>query len=322
MNALKIAKENLILESYVGSKLYGTETPESDTDIRGVFIPTKECLFGLNNISRADNSIEDKTESGKNSKDAKDCCYESLHNFCNLAIGGSPNIIERLFVPDEKITFINEFGKILLENRNLFVAKNIIPRFLGYATSQKHKMIVRTDNFKAMNSFCEYLTKFEQRQLLIEINTDSNHLLFGSFKENMFNCGDMNFEKSRLIKDVQKILKERLDKASNRKELILKHGTDTKFSSHLIRLLLACKELLETGKLVFPYSFAQHILDIKLGKIRLNDILKEADEIKDEINQLEDTTDLREKPDFDRINSMVIDMTENHIALKDIFTNT
>lgn len=36
---------NLIVQMVFGSHLYGTDTPKSDTDYKGIFLPTKEQVF-------------------------------------------------------------------------------------------------------------------------------------------------------------------------------------------------------------------------------------------------------------------------------------
>ena len=317
MNAKEIVENNKILESHIGSKLYGTDLPSSDEDYAGVFIPPKDILYGLVTIEQVDNSIIDKNENDKNTKEAIDSVFYSLHKFVNLSIGGSPNMIERLFVPENKITFINKFGYRLLEMKHNFLSKRIIPRFLGYSVSQRHKMIIRTDNFHILNAFSEYLNKFESRQVLIEIKNDGkNHELFGYFKGDLFVCGDLNLNRTILIKDAKRIVDERISKVSNRKELILKHGFDTKFASHLIRLLLECKEILETEDLIFPLSYSEHIKDIKIGKYSLNDVLDEAETIEKEINDIKDSCKLIENPDFNKINSFVIDLTNDFITEK------
>lgn len=311
MDAKIIVEKNKIFESFVGSKLYGTDLPTSDTDISGIFIPPFSILLGLHTIDQVDNSLSSKDENQKNTKEALDATYYSLHKFVNLAIVGSPNVLERLFAPKEKITFINSYGELLVKNRSMFITKSIIPKFLGYAVSQKHKMIIKTVNFSVMSSFLEFLNNFEPRQMLIEIKFNLDHALFGSFKGDHFSCGDLQINRSSLIKDAKRIIEERLSKVGNRKELVLKHGYDTKFSSHLIRLLMECKEIIETGELVLPLKNAEHIKDIKLGKFKVTEILEEATQLENEIRDIKDKNDLPEKADFNKVNNLVVEMTRN-----------
>ena len=39
--------ELLLFKAVTGSRAYGTDTPESDTDYRGVFVMPRENFFGL-----------------------------------------------------------------------------------------------------------------------------------------------------------------------------------------------------------------------------------------------------------------------------------
>jgi len=310
MNSKEIVQNNKILETYIGSRMYGTSTPDSDVDVAGVFILPFSVILGLTTIEEVNDSVISKNQDGKNTKDAIDITYYSFHKFINLAIGGSPNIIERLFIPSDKIIYINEFGQRLIERRHSFLTKKIVPRFLGYATSQRHKMIIRTENFTVMNSFFEFLKKFESRQVIIEIKNDKNYELFGDFKGDHFVCGDIAVNRTAMIKDAKRIVEERLSKVSNRKELILKHGYETKFSSHLIRLLMECKEILSTGNLILPLNYADHIKDIKIGKFKINEVLDEATQLENELRELKDKSDLPEHEDFNGIDSFVVQMTK------------
>lgn len=313
MNTQEIAKDNCILLSKVGSQLYGTNLPDSDTDFAGVFIPTNEVLYGLNSFDQVDASIYKKDDTGKNTSEAIDCVYHSLQKFVILAMQGNPNILERIFVNDSSIVSRKDpFAAELLSYKREFVSKNIFARYMGYAYSQRHKCVIRTDNIIVMSQFLEYLTKYEPRQILVEIAADKNHLLFGSFKGDIFTVGDIQIQRTRLIKDAQNIIEERLSKATNRKESILKHGRDVKFLSHLIRLLLECIELCETGELQFPLIYADHLKDIKLGKYTLNEVFAEADDLEAQIRKLENSNTLRNSPNYDMFNDLVIRLTEEY----------
>ncbi len=52
-------KKLIILECISGSKAYGLETAESDTDIKGVFMLPKEEFYGLKYIPQISNETND-----------------------------------------------------------------------------------------------------------------------------------------------------------------------------------------------------------------------------------------------------------------------
>jgi len=64
-----------------------------------------------------------------------------------------------------------------------------------------------------------------------------------------------------------------------RKELVEKHGYDTKNASHLIRLLNMGIEFLTTGSLTVVRKDGPYLLDIKDGKYTLEQIQAEADRL-------------------------------------------
>ncbi|CAL1777454.1 nucleotidyltransferase [Acinetobacter phage vB_AbaM_Konradin-v2] len=42
---MNIMKERLVMQCVFGSKLYGTSTPSSDLDIKGIFIPDAKSII-------------------------------------------------------------------------------------------------------------------------------------------------------------------------------------------------------------------------------------------------------------------------------------
>lgn len=309
MDFKKILNQHLMIKHYTGSKLYGTDLPTSDTDFGGIFIPPVEALVGLSPIEQIDLSKKDKSENGKNTTDATDEVYFSLHKFARLAMQGNPNVLEWLFVPTSAILVDSTYAKEFREKYEFFLSKHIIPRFVGYACAQKHKMVLRSDKWQCLHAFREYLNKFEARQVLVEIRSNPDHDLFCTFNGDNCVVGDLNIQRTVLVKKAIDILSERIEKGTNRQDTILKYGYDTKFGSHLIRLLLECKELLLTEKLILPLRFANRIKDIKIGKVSLNEVLDEATEIENEIRNLKDKTQLPENPDFNEIEDLVINIT-------------
>ncbi|QOS99969.1 nucleotidyltransferase domain-containing protein [Brevibacterium sp. JNUCC-42] len=116
-------EKRLILKVYAGSISYRTNTKKSDEDFRGICIPDKNVLLGLHTFE-----TKEKRESGE----LDDVTY-SLHKFVQLALQNNPNILDALFVANNHVVFINEFGKELREIRKEFISKQAYKTYGGYA---------------------------------------------------------------------------------------------------------------------------------------------------------------------------------------------
>lgn len=303
-----IAEKNKILEFRIGSHLYGTNTPESDEDFSGVFMPDENHVFGFERMEQVDLSKVSKRVDGKNDKNAIDMVLYEYRKFVRLALDNNPNVLEQLFVDVNNLTYSNSFGSRLLNNRHLFPHRGLKQKFLGYAFSQKHKMVIRTDNYHSLENANEWLEENvkiveDGKKLLVEILP--KQLPFMSVKGDNVLVGDLHFQKHFMLRKVKKMISERLSKATHRKNLLTKYGYDTKFGSNLVRLMLEGIELLKTGELVFPLKEKNLILDIKLGKYRMTDVLNMAEEFEREVESLTEITSLPTKPRYNEIQEMV-----------------
>jgi hypothetical protein len=309
MKEQELALKNLILKVRVGSHLYGTSTPESDEDFVGIFVPSAEYLLGLRRIEEVDLGIKSKDVEGKNTKDAVDYKAYTLERFASLALQNNPNILEILFVNPENILFINETGQQLLDLRHEFLSTRIKHRFLGYAFSQKHKMIIKLENYEKLLEAVDYIDNHMDKQFLLDIE---HHPIFVR-KADHVTVGDMNMPITVTTKKARKLLSDRLAKFGSRQELVSKYGYDTKFASHLIRLLKEGVELLSTGDLKFPLVWKGLLKDIRYGKYSMNDVLSMADVIEKEVEGLAETTELPTKSNWKLVEKFVIETHKKYI---------
>lgn len=83
---------------------------------------------------------------------------------------------------------------------------------------------------------------------------------------------------------------------------IQKHGYDTKFAMHLVRLVWEGEELLKTCRLVFPLPFAEHLLAIRRGEWKLDYIIESS---KNALESLQNcSSPLPDKPDLENISKL------------------
>lgn len=136
MNIEQLRQQGLILfEAVTGSQAYGTATPQSDTDIRGVFsYPLSESL----SLRSLPAEVAD---------DKQDVKFYELRKFLSLAMDCNPNIMEMLFLPEDCIRFTTPAWKLIHDNRRLFISKKAFHTYTGYAVAQikkargQHKLV-------------------------------------------------------------------------------------------------------------------------------------------------------------------------------------
>jgi len=312
MNERDLAEKNKILVVKTGSHMYGTNTPTSDEDFVGIFMPSEEYVYGFKRMDEVDFSVKDKDENGRNTKDAIDVKYYEFRKFVKLAMENNPNILEILFAPESNIVFINDLGRELLNMAKVFPYQGCKQKFLGYAFAQKHKMFVKKDNYFDLLKAKEFLKSKDSPWSLWEVEKDMDKSVFKkqinklSGKIDFYQVGDINFMPSISIKNAIKMIEERLDKVGNREELYLKHAFDTKFAMHLVRLMIEGTMLLDKGFLEFPFSdyVKEFLMTIRNGEKSIDEVLTTATYYEELIEKIE--SPLPEKPRYDEIEEFVI----------------
>ena len=124
----------VLLQIIAGSKAYGLDTPQSDTDIRGVFIQPKAAFYGFNPLQQV-------------AEDGNDVVYYELGRFIDLLAKNNPNILELLFSPAE--TTLQRHPCIDRIRPEWVLSKLCLETFAGYARAQIGKAFGL--NKKAMN---------------------------------------------------------------------------------------------------------------------------------------------------------------------------
>jgi hypothetical protein len=105
--------------------------------------------------------------------------------------------------------------------------------------------------------------------------------------------------------------------APARPELVARHGFDTKYASHALRLAHQGLEILRDGRLTLPMPepARERVRSIKRGEVpSLTEVVTEIDGLRDEIEQRlrEGRTPLPEAPDLDRISAWSVEAHRRH----------
>ena len=117
---------HIIYRCVTGSRAYGLETGESDTDRRGVYLPPASMHWSIYGVPEQLENPE--TEE----------CYWELEKFLKLALKANPNVLEALYTP--LVEHADAVAQEMLSIRGAFLSRLVYQTFNGYAMSQFRKL--------------------------------------------------------------------------------------------------------------------------------------------------------------------------------------
>jgi hypothetical protein len=132
--------KHLLFKCIAGSQAYGIATPQSDTDIKGVFVLPPDQFYSLNEWKPK--QINNETH---------DIVFYELGRFVELLLVNNPGILEMLAIPGDCILFKHPLFDLF--QPGLFVSKLCCQTFSGYAFNQVKR--AKGLNKKIMNPMSE-----------------------------------------------------------------------------------------------------------------------------------------------------------------------
>lgn len=310
-------KDRICFLTLGGSYAYGTNIEGSDIDLRGVMLPTKEELIGLQHFEQ---KIDNETDS---------VLYE-FNKFINLIKDCNPNTIELLGC-NEYLVF-NEIGDALIDNVKMFLSKKCINTFGGYANAQLrrienalcHDEYSQEDKVKyikqtmdvAMNKLEEKNELFFNKAIKTEIKDDKLYM--------SAHFDNIEIDKVRATLNDLLTIEKTFNKLGQRNTKKSPEKLD-KHLMHLIRLYLTCFDILENHEVnTYREKDREFLLEVRNGKFIKDGKL--TDECREFLRTLEarlqkdkEETTLPEKPNYKNINDFVVDVNTkviNNTVLK------
>ncbi|QTE22482.1 nucleotidyltransferase domain-containing protein [Polaribacter cellanae] len=90
---------------------------------------------------------------------------------------------------------------------------------------------------------------------------------------------------------------------------------DSKNMMHTFRLLLMAKEIGELGEINVKRTDRNYLLSIKNAAFEYDDLVLKATEIKDKLDLIYDKSNLREKPNLELINKLLVSIREKFYSI-------
>lgn len=309
---------SIILLGYGGSHAYGTNNENSDIDIRGIATNSKRNILTGRDFEQV---VDVKT----------DTTVYSLEKMIQLLCACNPNTIEILGLKPEHYIYLTDAGKLLLENRNLFLSKRAIHSFGGYANSQLRRMETRSARAVGQAQMEKYILQsiehasvtFKERYL--DVDDDAIKLYIDKSPREDYDTEifcDVHLthyplrDHKGMLNDMGAIIRQ-YAKMGKRNHNALLHEKLGKHMMQLVRLYLMVFDILERGEII-TYRENEHdlLMDIRNGKYLVNgntptkEFYEIVDEYENRLNKLKDTTELPDVPDMEKIMDLVEKINE------------
>ena len=312
-----------------GSKLYGTDNPNSDTDYKGVFIPNREDVLLKRDLEHYNfNSNEDNT---RNSKDDIDLQLFSIYKFFSLlkkGETGAMDILFSMFRADTQVHNDKAFTNIMMENYKKFYNRNL-HSFVGYCVGQSKVYNVRGERFNELHSFVKYVNKLVKEQgseklesmfpeidqlflehhykyvkyIMADTSRGSGVPKEGKYVEVL----GKRFLGTVTIAYFSEKITEMEEQFGNRARASAK-GVDFKALSHAVRVIDEVEELIDHDFITFPLKNRVYITSVKEGNEKLEDVMDYIDEKLNVVQTKLEKSNLPERSDEMFIDGLTLDL--------------
>lgn len=341
---MKEVPGKIIFKAVVGSQAYGTSTPTSDIDIKGVYIQPIEDLVTFGYKEQI-NVTDDE-------------CYYEVRRFLQLAQTANPTVLELLFMPTECVLEITPEFELIRNEAQKFLTKKCYNSFAGYAHMQIEKAgglnkkmnyekeqiirktpldfcyitvdgksytvnefienngyemeycgLTRIDHFKDTYSFYyDYSHKNNYRGL---ISDGSTQLKLTAIPKGESPVAVLYFNESDYTKHCKEYNQytEWLEKRNVARYVdVENHGQkiDGKNMLHCRRLIDVAMEIPVLKTINVRRPNADYLIEIRKGKHSLQTIIDEAKTDLEGLKELYKNSDLPDEVDFEFVNSLLL----------------
>jgi hypothetical protein len=303
-----------------GSHLYGTSTPASDLDFKGVHIPSGRAII----LQRAENVVDRKvklSDTIKNGAEDTDDQSYSLQKFFGMIAVGDTVATEILFAPkpvfaDHDWPEIQSIGRSLLNRQ--------CRGFVGYCRRQAAKYGIKGSRMAACEDIVALLTAaIEKHGTIAKVEVIAGELAdfcatheFSSVEIITSQAGtdvphldvvDRKVPYTANLKVALEIYAKVYENYGARARAAkLNEGIDWKAVSHAVRVARQAIELLTTGNITFPRPDAPQLLQIKQGLLPYSAVAEELEGLVEQVEIVAADSALPEKSDHRLIDDTVL----------------
>ena len=349
--SVSFVKDNTILLCRAGSHSYGTATPDSDEDYKGVCMGEKRHYFG--------SAVFEQAEMKK-----PDTVVFEIRKYFRLCAAANPNVLEALFVDPSDQLLVSPIGEKLIENRDKFLSKRVKHTLCGYAHSQVSRMkrhrewllhavdsfptraelglpertLIPQDQMQALQSEIDkqldrynfdWLDELSEAmkikvrnamsEMLAELKITTEDMWLSAARkigmsDNFIQLMQKEREYTNKKREYEQYQEWKRNRNPKRAADEAKWGFDRKHAYHLIRLTRMAREVLTTGKMLVKRPDAEELIAIRNGAWTFDEIVNFAESEDKALNPIyEACTILPKTPDFEALEELCISLVDLHL---------
>lgn len=294
-----MAGEQTLVRMEFGSHVYGTATPESDRDYKGVFLPSG-CDILLQRAPRS-RTWSSGSDGSKNSADDVDVEYYALHHYLKHLCDGQTVAVDMAFVPEYHWVEAANAWRDLVHARYAFISANS-KAFIGYCRKQADKYGVKGSRMGTVEAAVGLLRSLpahdrlrDHHSRLSEFVDTHDHANIdevtnprSGFEEQLLAICGKRAPYSIRVRDALAIysgLYERYgERARAAKDGL---GIDWKALMHAVRVVHQIGELYSHGTITFPRPEADLLLRIRRAELPFHEVAEMIEGGVEEIAELE-----------------------------------
>lgn len=300
----------LIFLTKFGSHLYGTNTEQSDTDYKGIYVPSyKDMLLGT--VKKTVRSDSDKAHGQKNTKDDVDVELMSIQKYMHELRAGETMALDMLHSNAQNTLYSHPTMDRLLSVKTQFYTRNL-KAFVSYARKQAAKYGLKGSRLDAIQECMEVCTFGGDRKLSAvwdRLKVGEHSAFIGPNANGIQQyeiCGKTLQESMRCVY-AYSILSNYYNNYGARAILAQSNeGVDWKAISHAFRAGYQVKSILENNELTFPLKQADFLTAVKQGVFAYRDLAPQLEDLIAEIDELSASSALRDSVSLEYCNNLVL----------------
>lgn len=317
----------LIFQTMFGSHLYGTATPTSDRDYKGVALSTDIEILMMKDFGMEMHGTG--VQHKRNTSEDTDHEVYSLRKFVGLLAQGNIMALDILFAYQrvKRAGQVWPIFRILWEGRGHFLTKNTAA-FAGYCKQQAAKYGLAGTRCRAALQAYDLFVGLEAafgpdyrlRDILAETGQTALEFVYDNdltgytavisddsgFTE--IEILNKRFPLGARLKHVTPIL-ERIASAYGERvrQAERNEGIDWKAMSHALRVCYEAQELMRTGHITLPLASRNRrmVLDVKEGRLPITEALDLINENMTFLEECKERSTLRDEVDQEWLDSFV-----------------